>query len=48
MSPLTDALCIVIIIISLVQRSPAACLIVCVITENPKGALCSKLGTKGK
>jgi hypothetical protein len=24
------------------------CLIVCVITETPKGALCSKLGTTGK
>jgi hypothetical protein len=30
-----------------VQRSPTVCLMY-VITENPKGALCSKLETKGK
>jgi hypothetical protein len=33
---------------SLVQRSPTMCLIVCVITETPKAALCSKLRTTGK
>jgi hypothetical protein len=33
---------------SLVQRSPTICLIVCVITETPKGALCSKLGAYRK
>jgi hypothetical protein len=33
---------------SLVQRSPTMGLIVCVITETLKGALCSKLGMTGK
>jgi hypothetical protein len=33
---------------SLVQRSPTVCLIVCVITETPKGALCSSWGPRGK
>jgi hypothetical protein len=28
--------------------SNCVCVCVCVITETPKGALCSKLGTKGK
>jgi hypothetical protein len=31
-----------------VPRSPTVCLIVCVTTETPKGAPCSKLGTTGK
>jgi hypothetical protein len=33
---------------SLVQRSPTACLIVCVLTETSKGVLCSRWEPTGK
>jgi hypothetical protein len=36
------------IAVPLVQRSPTVCLIVCVIAETPKGALCSSWEPKGK